>query len=232
MTWGWRDVVLGVFAALVVFFVLGAVVIGSTTAAYGKDTLEAMLAEAAAVVILDTVLVITVLLVISRRGAGLRDLGFRAPQRGWPRLLGVVVLAYFAAIGVVNIYGILIDAFGLDWLKPGTQLGSDFYQHDSVVILTGIAIVFMAPVAEEIFFRGFIFGALRRYMNLPLAGLISGTLFAMAHGDPGLVLPFAGVGLVLAYVYEKSGSLFASIGVHFVFNSISFMLLLLIPEWR
>jgi len=232
VSWVWRDIVLGIFAALVVFFILGAAVVGSTTAAYGKDALETQLAEAGAVALLDAVLVVTVLLVIARKGAGLRELGFRAPTRGWPRLLGVIILAYFAAIGVVNIYGILIDVFGLDWLKPGTQLGSDFYEHDSVVILTGIAIVFMAPVAEEIFFRGFVFGGLRRYMNMPIAGLLSGMLFAMAHGDPGLILPFAGVGLVLAYVYEKSGSLFASIGVHFVFNSVSFMLLLLIPEWR
>ena len=51
-----------------------------------------------------------------------------------------------------------------------------------------------APLAEEIFFRGFIFGGLRRYMNLATAGAISGFLFALAHGDPGLILPFWGIG--------------------------------------
>lgn len=232
VTWGWRDIVLGVFAALAVFFVLGAALVGGSTAAYGEDAIETMLAEAVAIALLDAVLIVTVLLVIARKGAGLRELGFKAPARGWLRLLGVIAIAYFAAIGVVNIYGILIDVFGLDFLKPGEQLPGDFYDHDSVVILTGIAIVFMAPVAEEIFFRGFIFGGLRRYVNLPIAGLVSGALFALAHGDPGLVLPFAGVGLVLAYVYERSGTLWASIGVHFVFNSVSFILLLLIPDWR
>jgi membrane protease YdiL (CAAX protease family) len=232
VSWGWRDLVLGVAAALLVFLVLSAIVVGSALAAFGEDTLETMLAEATAIALLDVILVCAVLAVVARKGAGLTELGLRSPPRGWPRLLGVVVLAYFAAIGVVNIYGILIDAFGLDWLEPGEQLGSDFYDHDSVVILTGIAIVFMAPIAEEIFFRGFIYGGLRRYLNLPIAGLLSGSLFAMAHGDPGLIAPFAGVGLVLAFVYEKSGTLWASIGVHFVFNSISFMLLLLVPEWR
>jgi CAAX protease family protein len=232
VTWGWRDLVLGVVAALLVFLVLSALVVGSTIAAFGDNTLETMLAEAVAIAMLDVILVGAVILVVARKGAGLTALGLRPPTRGWPRLVGVVFLAYFAAIGIVNIYGILIQAFGLNWLEPGDQLGGNFYDHKSVVILTGIAIIFMAPVAEEIFFRGFIYGGLRRYLNLPVAGLISGLLFAFAHGDLGLVLPFAGVGLVLAYVYERSGSLYASIGMHFVFNSISFMLLLLVPEWR
>jgi membrane protease YdiL (CAAX protease family) len=232
VTWDWRDIVLGVVVALVLFFILGAALVGAAMAAFGEDAVETLLAEAAAIAILDVVLVATVLTVIRRKGAGPTALGLRVPQFGWPKMLGYIVLAYFAAIGLVNIYGIAIDVFGLDQLEPGQQLEDDFYDHASVVALTGFAIVFMAPVAEEIFFRGFIFGGLRRYLNLPMAGLISGGLFSLAHGDLGLILPFAGVGLVLAYLYERSGTLWAPIGVHFVFNSISFLLLLLIPEWR
>ena len=232
VTWGFRDVVIGVFAAIVVFLVLGAVIIGGAMAAFDEDSFEVSLAEAIAVAMLDVVLVATVLLVVARKGAGLNQLGLHAPPRGWPRMLGYIALAYFAAIGLVNLYGVAIDLFGLDQLEPAQQLPDDFYDHDLVVILTGIAVVFMAPIAEEIFFRGFVFGGLRRYLNLPLAGVISGSLFALAHGDPGLIVPFAAVGFVLAFVYERSGSLYTSIGVHFVFNSMSFMLLLLFPELR
>ncbi len=232
VTWNFRDILVGFFAALVVFFLLGAVIIGGAIAAFDNDSLETSLAEVVTIVLLDVVLVVTVLAVISRKGGGLTALGFRAPARGWRRMLGYVVLAYFAAIGLVNIYGIAIDVFGLEQLEPSQQLEDDFYDHDSVVILTGLAIVFMAPVAEEIFFRGFIFGGLRRYLNLPIAGLISGLLFAAAHGDPGLIVPFAGIGLVLAYLYERSGTLLAPIGVHFVFNGLSFMLLIFFPELR
>ena len=232
VTWGFRDIALGVFGALVVFFVLGAAIVGGAMAAFGEDSVETDLAEAIAIALLDVVLVVTVLVVIGRKGAGLAALGFRAPRRGWLRMLGFIVIAYFAAIGLVNLYGIAIDVFGLDQLEPSQQLPDDFYDHDVVVIMTGIAIVFMAPVAEEIFFRGFIFGGLRRYVNLPIAGLTSGALFAIAHGDPGLVIPFAGVGLVLAFLYERTGTLYAAIGVHFIFNSVSFLLLLLYPDLR
>ena len=102
VTWGFRDLVLGVVAALVVFFVLGATIVGSAMAAFGEDALETLLAEAAAVAVLDVVLVVTVLAVIGRKGAGLRELGFAAPRQGWPRMLGYIVLAYFAAIGAIK----------------------------------------------------------------------------------------------------------------------------------
>ena len=232
VTWDLRDIVLGVVLALVTFFILATALVGASMAAFGEDSVETLLAEAIAIAILDVVLVATVLIVVRRKGAGLAELGIKTPQFGWAKMLGYIALAYFAAIGLVNLYGIAIDVFGLDQLEPGQQLDDDFYDHAAVVALTGIAIVFMAPIAEEIFFRGFIFGGLRRYLNLPIAGLLSGGLFALAHGDLGLILPFAGVGLVLAYLYERSGTLWAPIGVHFVFNSVSFLLLLLVPEWR
>ena len=232
VTWDFRDIIIGFFAALIVFFLLGAIIIGGTAAAFDKDSLETSLAEAVTIALLDVVLVGTVLVVISRKGAGLAALGFRVPARGWLRMSGYVALAYLASVGLVNIYGIAIDVFGLEQLEPAQQLEDSFYDHDSVVILTGLAIVFMAPIAEEVFFRGFIYGGLRRYLNLPVAGLISGLLFSFAHGDPGLILPFAAIGLVLAYLYERTGSLLAPIVVHFAFNIISFLVLLLFPELR
>lgn len=232
VTWGFRDIVGGVIAALVVFFILGAIIIGGAVAAFGEDSLEASLSEATAIVVLDVVLVATVLVVIARKGAGILELGFRPPRQGWPLTLGFVVLAYLAAIGLVTVYGIAIDLVGLDELEPGPQLDEDFFDETSVVVLTGFAIVFLAPIAEEVFFRGFIYGGLRRYLGLPLAGLASGTLFALAHGDPGLIVPFAGIGLILSFLYEYTRSLYAPIAVHFVFNSLSFLLLLLFPELR
>lgn len=232
VTWGLRDIAVGIMAALVVFFIVAGMIVGAAAAIYGEDAVETLFAEAMAVAVLDLVLVGTVLIVVGRKGAGLPELGFRAPNRGARALLGMIILAYFSSIAVVNLYGILLDVAGLDDLLPGPQLPDDLFDHDSVVIVTGIAVVFMAPIAEEVFFRGFIYAGLRRYLNMPIAGLISGLLFSIAHGDPGLVVPFALVGAILAYTYERSRSLVAPIGVHFVFNTLSFLLLLLVPEWR
>ncbi|HWO72064.1 MAG TPA: CPBP family intramembrane glutamic endopeptidase, partial [Dehalococcoidia bacterium] len=81
-------------------------------------------------------------------------------------------------------------------------------------------------------FRGFLYGGLRQRLAMPVAALASGGLFSLAHGDPGLVVPFTLVGAVLAYIYERTGTLLASIGTHFTFNALSFLILVLVPGAR
>jgi membrane protease YdiL (CAAX protease family) len=85
----------------------------------------------------------------------------------------------------------------------------------------------MAPISEEIFFRGFLFGGLSRYMSFLPAGLLSGIIFASAHAQSGLIIPFTIVGMILAATYRRTGMIYTSMGVHFLFNAISFTALVL-----
>jgi membrane protease YdiL (CAAX protease family) len=189
--------------------------------------------------VFDIFLVGMVLWVVHRKGAGLRQLGFRGPKRSiiadwgpWPGMLILVVVAYFGAIASVSFYSLAAEAVGLDQLLPSQQLPDSFFDHAGVIAITGLSVVFGAPLAEEIFFRGFLFGGLRAYLRLPLAALATGLLFSLAHGDPGLIIPFTMVGAILAFTYERSGTLLAPISVHFIFNGISFLVLLLVPSVR
>lgn len=240
VTWNWRDLVVGIIAAIGVFVVLGVALVGTAMAIYGEDSTETDLAQAMSTLVFDIFLVCMVLWVLRRKGAGLRQLGLRAPKRGiiakdwgpWPGLLVLVVVAYFGAIACVSFYTLAADFVGLDELLPSQQLPDSFFDHAGVIAITGLAVIFGAPLAEEIFFRGFLFGGLRRYLSLPLAALATGVLFALTHGDPGLVIPFTMVGAILAFTYERSGTLLAPIAVHFTFNAVSFLLLLLIPSLR
>jgi uncharacterized protein len=75
---------------------------------------------------------------------------------------------------------------------------------------------FLAPVAEEIVFRGLIFGYLRRW-GLPAALLISTALFAAVH-LPTLPLTQIIGGIVFALAYEAGGSLIAPIAIHMLGN--------------
>jgi membrane protease YdiL (CAAX protease family) len=74
-------------------------------------------------------------------------------------------------------------------------------------------------------FRGFLFEGFRKHWGFLLAALLSGLLFAGAHGQPGLVIPFGMIGFIFAFVYQKSRSLPTSISAHFLFNLINFSLL-------
>jgi len=74
---------------------------------------------------------------------------------------------------------------------------------------------------EEFIFRGFLFNALLRYMPLWSAAVVSGLIFGISHGSPTAFLPLAASGVVLAYVYARSGSLTASMLTHALFNLVN-----------
>jgi CAAX protease family protein len=76
----------------------------------------------------------------------------------------------------------------------------------AILALGGLVI----PFAEELLFRGVLFGALRRYGPV-LAGLVSATVFGLAHVWPPLVLFAFVVGVVHAWLRERSGSIWPAV---------------------
>jgi len=90
-----------------------------------------------------------------------------------------------------------------------------------------IVAITLAPFAEELVFRGFIFNALWKRLPFSLSALVSGILFGAAHGQVAGIAPLAAGGFVLATVYARSGSLWSSMIAHGTFNGITLALLLL-----
>ncbi|MDO5111509.1 MAG: CPBP family intramembrane metalloprotease [Clostridia bacterium] len=78
--------------------------------------------------------------------------------------------------------------------------------------------VFLAPVMEEVIFRGLVYTRLRQAMPQWIAMLLSALLFGLMHGDPLWIAYAFLLGCVMAFIYEKSGSLWGSILFHGVFN--------------
>jgi membrane protease YdiL (CAAX protease family) len=83
--------------------------------------------------------------------------------------------------------------------------------------------MFFAPFAEEVIFRGFLLGGLMKWFPAWAAVLISGALFGAVHGQQGVIIPIAMIGILLAVVYLRANSIFASMGTHFLFNTVSFL---------
>lgn len=90
-----------------------------------------------------------------------------------------------------------------------------------------VVAVTLAPFAEELVFRGFIFNALWKRLPFSFSALGSGVLFGLAHGQAAGIAPLAAGGFVLATVYARSGSLWSSMIAHGTFNGITLALLLL-----
>ncbi|MFB6274621.1 MAG: lysostaphin resistance A-like protein [Halothece sp.] len=77
----------------------------------------------------------------------------------------------------------------------------------------------LAPVFEEIIFRGFLLPSLTRYFSVSVAILLSSLLFSIAHLSVSEVLPLTVLGLVLGVVYTRSRNILASMIVHSLWNS-------------
>jgi membrane protease YdiL (CAAX protease family) len=84
-----------------------------------------------------------------------------------------------------------------------------------------VAAVIAAPLCEEIVFRGYFYPVLKRTAGTWAAAFSSALVFAAAHGSLTALLPLFLFGLVLVFVYEKTGSIWAPIAVHFCFNGLT-----------
>jgi uncharacterized protein len=145
--------------------------------------------------------------------------GFRRtalwPAVGWSVL--VYVAFWFASAVVFVVFG-----------EPEEQqLVESLRNEDDTVVLVGycLLVCLIAPVAEELFFRGFMFRVFAARMGIVWAALLNGLVFGVVHltGGPlesGVVLFVLGTGFCL--LFWKTGSLLPSMALHAINNSISF----------
>ncbi len=84
-------------------------------------------------------------------------------------------------------------------------------------------------VVEELFFRAVLFTLFRQRMRFVYAAAVSSAVFALVH-EITAWLPVFALGMVLAYLYEKRGSLWTNAIAHGTLNAISFLLLFLLPS--
>lgn len=95
-----------------------------------------------------------------------------------------------------------------------------------VLAITGIGVVAIAPLAEEIFFRGFLYRAMRRWAGVQPAGALSAAIFAAAHAQPLIMPSIFVLGIVLARSVERHGSLVPAIVAHALFNAVGYSIFL------
>ncbi|HEX3465418.1 MAG TPA: CPBP family intramembrane glutamic endopeptidase [Candidatus Elarobacter sp.] len=89
-----------------------------------------------------------------------------------------------------------------------------------MVGLTVLTAVAVAPVVEEIFFRGLLFGALARPIGVLAGALVTGLLFGLVHFDLVLFPTLAALGFIGALAYARSGNLWTSVTLHALNNAL------------
>ncbi len=161
------------------------------------------------------------------RWMGRREFGY--VRTSWGLGAGAVGLAAVAYYLVTLAYSAVFNLHGTD------RLPSSLGVHRSAwaAVFTALFVCAVAPMAEEFFFRGFLFGILRR---MPLrvgrrelgpwvAAVIVGLLFGLAHFDsaqPEFLIPLGFLGFVLCLVRWRTGSLYPGMVLHSLNNSVAF----------
>lgn len=85
-------------------------------------------------------------------------------------------------------------------------------------VMAVVSVAILAPIGEEVFFRGFVYTGLRRRWGAGKAMVISSSVFALFHLSPLLYVPMFIMGLVLAAIFEYRHSLAPNIILHAVNN--------------
>lgn len=167
-----------------------------------------------------------VFLVLSRAKLSLKSIGLPKPRLSDIRK-GLLGFAFF--------YGLFIAlSVILSFVLPSINNTPQDVGFSNVVgpglILAFISLVILPPLGEEILVRGYLFSGLRAKMSFVKAGLITSILFSVAHlqlGDGSAPVWGAAVdtfvlSLVLVYLREKTGALYAGMLVHFLNNFVAF----------
>ena len=156
----------------------------------------------------------------------------------WTKLLLGVAFGLLA-LGVSAAIEVVLLSLGL---RPSNQLQElQFVQGQGVgaflVALLGVCVV--APFAEELFFRGYLFGMYRRRQPLWVAYVASSLLFSVVHAQPGTfdlsqtasLLPAIFVlGGLLAFLYQQTGSLVPGMIAHGVNNLVGLSVVYFLPQ--
>jgi hypothetical protein len=151
--------------------------------------------------------------------AGPEELGLRRVKRV-ARAIGLALLVYLAFLAAQYL---LILLFGA---PPDQELVTDIKEEKTTAVLVGFAIMtcVVAPVAEEIFFRGFMFRVFNAKLGPVWGTLLTGAVFGLVHApNPVIGLVALGVlGAGLCVLYLRVQSIIPGMALHAFNNSITF----------
>lgn len=137
------------------------------------------------------------------------------PPRSVRRAAGIGVLVLIAIYAVSAVVG--------SFLKPGKEQGilpehGWVGGHVGAFVLSLIAVSVVAPIVEELMFRGLGFALLRPFGEWP-AIVIVGIAFGVYHGIPDALPILVPFGAALAYLRSRTDSVFPGMVVHALFNT-------------
>jgi len=168
--------------------------------------------------------VLWVRLVHKRRPRALGFKSFTPANVGMGVAIGVAGLFVAGIISIVQ--ASIIQSFTHRTVEAPKQISLQHNPQAIALVIIGISVVLLAPLAEEAFFRGFIFRRLAQRYRIGIAVALSAAIFGLAHLIPLIMLPIFGLGVLLASIVRARKSIVPSIFAHMTFNGIQIAILI------
>ncbi|AGB40717.1 CAAX amino terminal protease family [Halobacteroides halobius DSM 5150] len=145
-------------------------------------------------------------------------------------VVGGIVICIFVVLINNLIHAVVSKIYGIN--PPTQQVIKDLLKSNNnwIFILHTCLIVIIAPISEEIFFRGFIYSYCKSKLGITKGILLNGVIFGLAHFSIWVFIPTFLGGIILAWIYERTNSLYSSILAHGVWNLIIVLLIFII--WK
>jgi len=171
---------------------------------------------------------------LKRYRLGFSAIGLQRPRWGDAlRGLAAVPVYYLLYLLTVGVVSHLVPALNVN---QSQEIGFTNVHGAAALILTAISLVILPPITEEIMVRGFLYSSLKKGMPTLAAVIVTSAIFASAHLPEGgaagplyiAALDTFVLSLVLIYLREKTGSLWASITLHAIKNGFAFVALFIL----
>ena len=154
--------------------------------------------------------------VLRRHGYDWYTLGFR-------KFKWIILAIALALLFAFYIFSAFWASFLAIWdLQPQPDMGT-LTDDMTFPWLLIIGTVIFAPLLEEVFFRGFVFAGFRQRYGWQKGALISSAMFAIVHLQPLAFPPLFLMGYILAFIYQRSNSIWPCIILHFVVNGLAML---------
>lgn len=134
-------------------------------------------------------------------------------------------IALFTGIFLNYAINIVLSLLPSSWLEDYAESSASMTAGPAIFYVLGGII--MAPIVEEIFFRGLVQNRLSRVMSPIVSIGLSSVIFGVGHGHPLWMVYAAALGAIFGVVYHKSGSILTTMLMHFGFNGINIIAYLL-----
>lgn len=195
---------------------------------YLDEVLQGLMEAVMPITILSGLLTIGIvwLIFVCRKKKITKELSLRKISVG--TMVSVVVMGF----GFNLLTGVVFSVLPESWIASYEETANATFVGEFwiVALTTGI----MAPLVEEFVFRGLIYTRLKKGMPMVAAAVITAVWFGVMHGHPLWIAYAAVLGLVMVWIFERTGSLFASMLFHFGYNSVAVIEMALpetTPDW-